>query len=278
MHNDQDYGLDEPQISQRNQMISDIFHDVANLDEMYSLGVGLNRIREMLTPGTPDYFVINGGQKRVYDDAWVLSQRDSVRQYILRHISEQILSGARARDQNDFSRQAGGARSIALRYCLHHRFPNGVGFDFIEIEPDQKQETWQLTCGTSALALSFNDITNHVAEDYKRKYMTYRLWDEKSLRLLRDYLFQGMRDCTIYDGALLWSSLEGEGKPVSLDKFIAAVDKVFLELPFEDLIERRFPDHSGTYPRGINFAEFVPAENMTQSQKDQLYQEYLSSF
>lgn len=274
MHNDQDYGLDELQASQRNQMISDIFHDAANLDEMYSLGVELNRIREMLKPGTPDYFVIRGDQKRVYDDAWVLSQRDSVRQYILRHISEQILSGARARAQKDFSRQAGGARSIALRYCLHHRFPNGVGF--VESELDQK--TWKLTCSTAALALSFSDITNYVAEDYKRKYMTYRLWDDRSLGLLKDYLFQGMRGCTIYEGAPLWSSLDDEGEPVSLEKFIAAVDEVILELPFEGLTERRFPDHSGTYPNGINFAEFVPAENMTQSQKDQLYQEYLSSF
>jgi hypothetical protein len=275
MHSDQDSGLDESEVLQRNQLIADILDYIGRLDQTYSLGLSLDGFRRMLEPGTPDYFVIRG-PKRVYGCEWVRSTRDSIHQSIFRQISKEVLSGVHARARNDVCLQ-GSAFSIAMKLCAEH-----LGLDKLHdlehfgeaVHLADFGEAIHPPCDADDFVPNFYAMVEYVEDEYKRNYMTYRLWDRKSLYSLTHYLYCGPdEDTDFVDGGALWSYLYSEGEPVALDKFIEAVDSAIIALPLNNLTESLYPDDC----TGINFAEYVPAENMTPSQKDLLYQRYLNT-
>lgn len=90
------------------------------------------------------------------------------------------------------------------------------------------------------------------------------------MKLLAQYLFSGVWDCTVFEEGALWAVLNSEGEPVGLDKFIEAADEALLALPLERMTEASFPDYTG-----VIFSEYVPAQNMSPAQKEALYRQYV---
>ena len=256
-----DYGLDENQIKQRNQLIDDIRTGLRNFDEAYALELPLERFSRPLEPGLCSNLVIVGAQP-VYDESWVYKTRDYIRKDLINYLSKQILLSVKTLDRHDY-RLRGSAYAIALKLCTPHPFSLRAGFG--DAHTDFSFD------GADKLALKFSDIVDRVSEGYEREYMTYRLWNDKSLELLAQFLFSGEWDSTVFEGGALWEELDSEGEPVSLESFIESVDQTIFDLPMERLTEARFPDYSG-----IIFTEYVPAENMSPVQKGQLYQQYVN--
>lgn len=256
-----DHGLDENQIEQRNQLIDDIRTGLRNFDETYALELPLERFSGPLEPGLCSNVVIVGEQP-VYDESWVYEKRDYIRKDLINYLSKQILLSVNTLDRHDY-RLRGSTYAIALKLCTPHPFSLRAGFG--DAHPDFSFD------GADKLALKFSDIVDRVSEGYEREYMTYRLWNDKSLELLAQFLFSGEWDSTVFEGGALWEELDSEGEPVSLESFIESVDQTIFDLPMERLTEARFPDYSG-----IIFTEYVPAENMSPVQKGQLYQQYVN--
>ena len=257
-----DHGLDENQIKHRNQLIDDIRTGLRNFDEAYALELPLARFSRPLEPGLCSNTVIVGAQP-VYDESWVYEIRDYIRKDLINYLSKQILLRVSTLDRHDY-RLRGSAYAIALKLCTTHPFKHRVGLG-------DKCTEFRLDCDTGKLALTFSDIVDRVSEGYEREYMTYRLWSDKSLELLAQFLFAGEWDSTVFEGGALWEELDSEGEPVSLESFIESVGQTIFDLPMERLTEARFPDYSG-----IIFTEYVPAENMSPVQKGQLYQQYVN--
>lgn len=256
-----DHGLDENQIKHRNQLIDDIRTGLRNFDEAYALELPLARFSRPLEPGLCSNTVIVGAQP-VYDESWVYKTRDYIRKDLINYLSKQILLSVKTLDRHDY-RLRGSAYAIALKLCTPHPFSLRAGFG--DAHTDFSFD------GADKLALKFSDIVDRVSEGYEREYMTYRLWNDKSLELLAQFLFSGEWDSTVFEGGALWEELDSEGEPVSLESFIESVDQTIFDLPMERLTEARFPDYSG-----IIFTEYVPAENMSPVQKGQLYQQYVN--
>ena len=255
-----DHGLDRNQIEQRNKLIDDIRTGLLNFDQIYALDLPMERFLRPLEPGLSSSVVIVGEQP-VYDEMWVYKTRDYICKDLINYLAEQILQRVNSLDRHDYS-LTGSAYAIALKLCTSHPFKLRTGFGDAD---------FRLDCDTNKLALKFSDIVDCVCEGYEREYMTYRLWNGKSLELLAQFLFSGEWDSTVFEGGALWEELDSEGEPVSLESFIESVGQTIFDLPMERLTEARFPDYSG-----IIFTEYVPAENMSPVQKGQLYQQYVN--
>ena len=256
-----DHGLDENQIKHRNQLIDDIRTGLRNFDEAYALELPLERFSRPLEPGLCSNLVIVGAQP-VYDESWVYKTRDYIRKDLINYLSKQILLRVSTLDRHDY-RLRGSAYAIALKLCTPHPFSLRAGFG--DAHTDFSFD------GADKLALKFSDIVDRVSEGYEREYMTYRLWNDKSLELLAQFLFSGEWDSTVFEGGALWEELDSEGEPVSLESFIESVDQTIFDLPMEQLTEASFPDYSG-----VIFTEYVPAQNMSPAQKEQLYRRYVN--
>ncbi|MNE96621.1 hypothetical protein D3C80_1948400 [compost metagenome] len=100
--------------------------------------------------------------------------------------------------------------------------------------------------------------------------MTYRLWDVAALEQLEHYLYFSVRDSDLYiEGAL---STGVYGRPANVREFLTGVADAIAELPVHELTECTFPDN---YPEQVRFTDYVPPQNMTSEQIEQLYQNYL---
>lgn len=257
-----DHGLDDIQIEQRNQLIDDIRTGLRNFNETYALELPLGQFEGPLEPGLPSNLVIVGTQP-VYDEAWVYKTRDFIRNNLIDYLSKQILRRVSTLDRHDYCLR-GSAYAIALKLCTTHPLKYRTGF------ADERSD-FRLDCDTGKLALTFSDIVDRVSEGYERDHMSYRLWNEKTLELLAQFLFSGEWDSTVFEGGALWEELNSEGEPVSLESFIESVDQTIFDLPMEQLTEASFPDYSG-----VIFTEYVPAQNMSPAQKEQLYRRYVN--
>ena len=256
-----DHGLDEYQIAERDQLIEDIKQGLRNFEEAYGLGLPLARFERLLEPGTPGNVVYDGRQP-VYDEAWARKKRDYIVKELLDYLARLIVRNVASMGRND-DRLIGSSYAVALKLCTSHPVKNEVGFT-------QEEDDFRLRCNTGKLGLTFQDIVGRVCDEYEQRYKTYRLWDDHALKLLAQYLFSGVWDCTVFEEGALWAVLNSEGEPVSLDKFIEAADEALLALPLERLTEASFPDYTG-----IIFSEYVPAENMSPAQKEALYRQYV---
>lgn len=256
-----DYGLDEYQVAERNQLVEDIKQGLRDFDETYGLELPLARFEHLLDPGTPSNIVLVDS-KPVYDEAWVKKQRDYMFKDLLGYLAKLILRGVASSARND-DRLIGSSYAVALKLCTSHPVKHNYGFA-------REQDNFRLRCNTGKLGLTFEDIVGRVCDEYEQKYKTYRLWDEHALKLLAQYLFAGVWDCTVFEGGALWEELDSDGEPLSLESFIESVDDALLNLPMERLTETSFPDYSG-----IVFSEYVPAENMSPAQKEALYRQYV---
>ncbi len=256
-----DHGLDEYQIAERDQLIEDIKQGLRNFDETYGLGLPLERFERPLEPGIPGN-IVYGNRRPVHDEAWVRKKRDHVREDLLSYLAQLILRNVAAMGRND-DRLIGSSHAVALKLCSSHPVKGEFGFA-------REDDDFRLRCNTGKLGLTFQDIVGRVCDEYEQRYKTYRLWDDHALKLLAQYLFSGVWDCTVFEEGALWAVLNSEGEPVSLDKFIEAVDEALLNLPLERLTEASFPDYTG-----VIFSEYVPAQNMSPAQKEALYRQYV---
>lgn len=257
-----DHGLDDIQIDRRNQLLEDIRIGLRNFNESYALDLPLSHLEGLLEPGLPSNLIIVGEQP-VYDETWAYKARNITRNKLINYLSTQILRRVSTLDRHDYCLR-GSSYAIALKLCTTHPLKHRIGF------ADERTD-FTLDCDTGALALTFSHIVNRVSEGYERDHMTYRLWSEKSLKLLAQFLFSGEWDSTVFPRGALWDELDSEGEPVSLESFVESVNQTILDLPMERLTETSFPDYSG-----IIFTEYVPAENMSPVQKEQLYRQYVS--
>ncbi|PFG54331.1 hypothetical protein ATG98_3554 [Marinobacter sp. LV10R520-4] len=115
--------------------------------------------------------------------------------------------------------------------------------------------------------LNRDDIIRDLISEYEKTHMRYRLWDDESINLLIQFLVKGDYDCTIFeDGAII--DFLGD-RSVTENDFMEAVQDAILNLPISELTntEVSFPEDSD---RGIIFSEYVPVENMTNEQKENL--------
>lgn len=261
MNSGADHGLDEYQIEQRNQLVEDIKTGLRNFDEAYELELPLARFEIPLEPGLPSNIVIVDRQP-VFDEAWVMKTRDYIRKDLIGYLAKLILRNVASMGRGD-ERLTGSSYAVALKLCTYHPLKRRSGFA-------EERNEFRLDCDTGKLGLTFDQIVERVCEDYERDYKTYRLWDDRSLKLLSQFLFSGEWDSTVFDGGALWEELDSEGEPVSLEAFIESVDQTLYDLPMERFTEASFPDYSG-----IVFSEYVPAENMSPTQKEELYRQYV---
>lgn len=122
--------------------------------------------------------------------------------------------------------------------------------------------------------LNRNDIVRDLISKYEKNHMRYRLWDDKSINLLIQFLVKGGDDCTIFeDGAII--DFLGD-RSVTENEFMEAVQDSILSLPISELTntEFSFPVDSD---RGIIFSEYVPVENMSNEQKESLLSVYFAN-
>ncbi|MGE8062508.1 hypothetical protein [Pseudomonas sp. NPDC089547] len=256
-----DYGLDEYQIAERDQLIEDIKQGLRNFEEAYGLDLPLARFERPLEPGIPSNVVYDGRQP-VYDEAWVRKKRDYIFKELLDYLAKLIVRTVATMGRND-DRLIGSSYAVALKLCTSHPVKHEVGFT-------QEEDGFRLRCDTGKLGLTFQDIVGRVCDEYEQKYKTYRLWDDHTLKLLAQYLFRGAWDSTVFQQGALWTQLSSEGEPVALEQFIEAVDEALLNLPMKRLTEASFPDYSG-----VVFSAYIPAENMSPAQKEALYRQYV---
>lgn len=247
--NGANYGLDEQQILRRDKLIEEIRAGLQNFTEAYGLELPY-------TFGAPS----PGG--RNYDESWVNKSWGYTRNLLIGYLAKLIL-GEVERNRLDGELFKGSSYSVALKLCTSYPFKKRRGL------ADENSD-FRLVCETRGLGLTFEHIVERVSEEYERNYKLYRLWDDRALDLLAQYLFYGQRDCTIFTGGALWEELHSQGEPVCLNDFIEAVDQALINLPMENLTEHSFPDYTG-----VLFTDYVPAENMSPTQKEELYRRYV---
>lgn len=253
-----DYKLSENQIYDRNQMIEELKKCLHEFNKIHLLDLPLKRFESRLEPGLPDNIVMS--PPPIFDKDWLVKQRNRIREDLIKHLGKHILSKVPSM-QKGRERLAGSSDAIADRLCYF-------------LIQNSSESTFELGCDTSSIGLKYYEIVDFVSEEYERTYKTYRLWNDRALGLLRDYLFWTDNDCTIFEGEAIWEELTSEGEPVSLDEFIEAVDSALQDLPRDKdyFAEFLYPDDSG-----VDFTEYVPAENMSPAQKAKLYNIYVKS-
>ena len=253
-----DYKLSENQIYDRNQMIEELKTCLHEFNKIHLLDLPLKRFESRLEPGLPDNIVMS--PPPIFDEDWLVKQRNKIREDLIKHLGKHILSKVPTMQQGR-ERLAGSSNAIADRLCYF-------------LIQNSSESTFELGCDTSSIGLKYYEIVDFVSEEYERTYKTYRLWNDRALGLLGDYLFWTDNDCTIFEGEAIWGELTSEGEPVSLDEFIEAVDSALQDLPRDkyDFAEFLYPDDSG-----VDFTDYVPAENMSPAQKAKLYKKYVSS-
>lgn len=258
MRKDADYKLSKDQICNRNQMIEELKTCLREFNQTHRLELPINQFESRLELGMADNTVTSPPQ--IFDESWVAKQRNKIRDDLIKHLGKHILSKVPSIQQGQ-KRLTGSSYAIADRLCYF-------------LIQNSSKSGFELGCDISPLDLGYSQIVNYVSEEYERTYKTYRLWNDRALALLIDYLFWTDNDCTIFEGEAIWEELTSEGEPVSLDEFIEAVDSALQGLPRDkyDFAEFLYPDDSG-----VDFTDYVPAENMSPAQKAKLYKKYVSS-
>ena len=258
MRKDADYKLSKDQICNRNQMIEELKTCLREFNKTHGLELPLNQFESRLEPGVADNIVTSPPQ--IFDEGWIVKQRNKIRDDLIKHLGKHILSKVP-------SVQPGQKRLAGSSYAIADR----LSYFLIQ---NSSESAFELGCDTSSIGLKYIEIVDFVSEEYERTYKTYRLWNDRALALLIDYLFWTDNDCTIFEGEAIWEELTSVGEPVSLDEFIEAVDSALQDLPRDKdyFAEFLYPDDSG-----VDFTEYVPAKNMSPAQKAKLYNIYVKS-
>lgn len=264
MRRDADYKLSQDQIDDRNQMIGNIKVCLQNLNENYGLELPLNQLYSKLEPGLPGSLILS--PPLIFDNSWLNKKRKLLHKDLIKYIGKHVLSKVQVMQQKG-ERLNGSSNAIAHKLCYslieknqHYSSNRAVSFKFDN--------------HTELLWLTFSEIISYVREEYESTYKTYRLWNEYALSFLIRYLFDSHDDYDHFADPAIWEELSYDEDPVSLNEFIRAVDQALYNLPTDDdhFTEFAYPDISG-----VDFTDYVPAANMTEAQKDQLYNIYLES-
>lgn len=252
--------LSEEEISHRDERIAETLACVERLEQRFSIGLHPPMYVNLLIPGIPHNMFIEG--KHVFGLEWLDKKLDYFEKLLLDQLAKVVLSGIEARPRND-RLLLGSAWSIAEKLCVsrfvgpyaHYERPdNGYEFD----------------CDVEALRIGLYDLIGHVHELIEKQHMTYRLWDAEALEQLEHYLYYRVRDSELFiEGAL---STGVYGRPANVKEFLAGVADAIAELPMRELTECTFPDD---YAEQVRFSDYVPPQNMTAEQIEQLYQQYL---
>lgn len=261
LRGDANDGVDSNEILWRNQRIQDALISIEALERRYSINLYYESQKWSMTPGSPAN-CFGDGDKKIYGNKWLDERLDYIHQQIIPILAKNVMDKAKSYGSND-EIFTGGARAIATRlslYCYGHldRYYVNHNIDCHDFNRD-----------ASGLGISLNDVIDEVYESFTKPNMRYRLWTDDVLKCLNDYLYDDDFD---HDNYISLSDLK---HPKTLDQFLDAVDEAINDMPINEApngiyYERNF--------RGALFSEYVPAQCMTNEQKEWLYTRYLELF
>lgn len=192
---------------------------------------------------------------------------ENVKQRIINSIANDMLKNIQTKKIND-SLFIGGSYSIALRLCIHHFF-RYENIDNIDDLPD-----WFLS-DCKYFNIDFFYFVRVVEEEYEKKYMRYRLWDDKSIKELENYIFLSYEDFDEFESPPILEYCDPSDVTLTKEDFVAALSDILLDYPLHNFCEIRFPPYS---EQGYIFAEFVPVKDMPSRYVDRLYETYRMYF
>lgn len=256
--------LTDEEVTRRDERISQTLACIEGMEQRFSIGLHPPMYANLLVPGISSSVYIEG--KRVFGLEWLDKKLDYLEKLLLDELANDVLKGIEQRKRND-PQLRGSAWLIAEKLCVSRFAGPDVWF---ELSDDIEFEGYEFDCDVEALRIGLNDLIEEVKERLEKQHMTYRLWDAAALESLEHYLYYSVRDSELYiEGAL---STGVYGRPANLDEFLAGVAEAIAELPVRGLTECTFPND---YPEEVRFTDYVPAQNMTAQQIQQLYQNYL---
>lgn len=252
--------LSEEEVSRRDERIVQTMACIERLEQRFSVGLHPAMYAQLLIPGISPRLHIEG--KHVFGQEWLDKKLDYLEKLLLDELAKDVLSGIEKRPRNDRLLR-GSAWRIAEKLCVS-RF---VGPFAHHEEPD---DGYEFDCDVEALRIGLYDLIREVHERLEKQHMTYRLWDTEALEQLEHYLYYSVRDSELFIESALSTGVYG--RPANVKEFLAGVADAIAELPVRELTECTFPDD---YPEQVRFSDYVPPQNMTGEQIEQLYQNYL---
>ena len=235
----------------------------------------LDKFKDYIDSNRIDIFkrIINSDEENntSLKDSWSNTQfdrsLDTIKNKILKSISDDILKSVRARKVSD-PLLIGGCYSIATKLCINYFFKHE------KVDNINNLPSWFLS-DCNYLKLRFLDFVNFVGDEYKKHYMRYRLWDDKSLKALQDYLFRAYKDFDEFEYPAIQEYCDSTDGILTKEEFIAVLEEILHEYPLNNCCEIRFPPYNDD---GYIFAEFVPVMDMPSRYIDALYEKYLSVY
>lgn len=256
--------LSEEEISRRDERIARTMACIEGLEQRFSLGLYPAKYANLLIPGDSPGIHFPG--KRVFGEAWLDKKLDYLEELLLKELATAVLTGIEKRPRNDPTLR-GSAWRVAEKLCVY-RFAGD--YPFYQDPDNDYPPPYEFDCDVAALRIGLGDLVEVVCERIEKQHMRYRLWDADAIEQLEHYLYYEVPDSDLYiEGAL---STRVYGRPADVKEFLAGVADAIAELPVRELTECTFPDD---YPEQVRFSDYVPPQNMTAEQIDQLYQNYL---
>lgn len=190
-----------------------------------------------------------------------------VKTRIMDSISRDILKEVRIKKVSD-PLFIGGSYSIALRLCIKYffKYENVVSRD--------DMPAWFLS-SCRYFNISFSDFVILVEKQYEKKFMRYRLWDEKSINALQNYIFRAHKDFDEFECPAIQEYCDPTDDVLSKAAFVEVIEDILLNYPLHNFCEIRFPPYNDD---GYIFSEFVPVKDMPERYIDTLYCQYLREF
>lgn len=202
-----------------------------------------------------------------WDSDYVENSIQQVKQRVVTYITNDILKNIQVKKIND-SLFVGGSYSIALRLCIRYFFR------YQNIEDINDLPRWFLS-DCKYFNMDFFYFVRVVEEEYEKRYMRYRLWDDKSISELGNYIFLSYEDYDQFESPPILEYCDPSDVALAKEDFVEVLSEIILNYPLHNFCEIRFPPYS---EYGYIFAEFLPVKDMPIRHIDALYETYIRCF
>jgi hypothetical protein len=146
---------------------------------------------------------------------------------------------------------------------------------------------FDLTPSLSECDINLETLVEYTEQRLISEHTCYKLWNQKSLSLLKDYLFKDGLNSILYTNPsyFIGSSIITESSPelkkekeqtthLTHEDFCAVVDGIINCLPREDFTTKAYPSQK----EGVVFSEYLPLKLLNFELTLDIYNEYLSLF
>lgn len=263
-------GLEEWEIEERDRRLQEIRGELAQFLKNTELSLTIKNFETTLTPGIPSNVVYGSSTRPTFGTEWINSS-------VIKKAKEHIILAVKEKSLKTVEEEKAGAyvlRGSATAASKKLIMQNVLGISLRTNGGSCWEETEKMSLNVFSIELMSWELLKSVTNTYEEKHMRYRLWNEKALSALADFLLFD-HSSKRNDVELPAMTEDMEGDRLSQEKFIELASNYISRYTEPDGTEMSYPFFS---EKAYTFSEFIPLHLAEDKIKNKLYKWYLEAY